>query len=162
MPFTDNAIRKSPARRRLSIELDIAGASLMLRGRFSDWESGLALGPDLDTAGVRLFIDATSAREATAPVLVSFASRKVEAVGTGAYRAAGTLTGPRGAKPVDLLIETSVEHTALFVLSFVAEKGDFADGWRDLMENVVPFTGPDGASTRQAHAWLLPPVLAAA
>ena len=52
----------------------------MLQGHFSDWESGLAYGPDLDRVRVRLAIDATStpADGAVGPNLFAFHSRKVE------------------------------------------------------------------------------------
>jgi hypothetical protein len=32
---------------RRSVDLDIAGGDFMLQGHFSDWESALAVGPDL-------------------------------------------------------------------------------------------------------------------
>jgi hypothetical protein len=150
---------------RRSIDLDVAGEDLMLKGRFSDWESGLALGPDLDQAGVRLAIDATSAASdpAEAPPLLAFSSRDVQPAGTGTYRAVGTLTGARGERPLEVMIETPIGHTPLFVLSFVAEKQDLGDGWHDLMQNVIPFpTGGEGDAQRAARAWLVPPVLAAA
>jgi hypothetical protein len=149
---------------RRSIDLDVAGEDLMLKGRFSDWESGLALGPDLDQAGVRLAIDATSASSsAEAPPLLAFSSRDVQPAGTGAYRAVGTLTGARGERPLEVMIETPIGHTAMFVLSFVAEKQDLGDGWHDLMQNVIPFpANGEGDAQRTARAWLVPPVLAAA
>ncbi len=45
---------------RPSIDLDVGGNDFLLRGKFADWESGLAFGPDLDRVSVRLAIDATS------------------------------------------------------------------------------------------------------
>jgi len=49
------------------------------------------------------------------------------------------------------------------VLSFMAEKVDFGDGWRNLIEKAAPWAPPvEGEPARQAYAWLLPPVLAAA
>jgi hypothetical protein len=151
-----------PARR--SIDLDIAGEEFMLQGRFSDWESGLAFGPDLDRVSVRLVIDATSARATVTegPSLFAFHSRTVEATGEGAYRAIGTFTGPTGSKAVELYVESPLGHTAVAVVTFSAKKQDFGDGWRDLIENVVPFVeGPEGP-VRPAHAWLVPPSLASA
>ena len=134
----------------------------MLRGRFSDWESGLTMGPDLDKAGVRLAVDATSAEDCGEP-LFSFHSREVEATGPGAFVARGTFRGRELTKPVEMTVETPPGHTALFVLSFAAEKSDFGEGWADLVENVIPFAAQDdGAPVRQAHAWLTTPVLAAA
>jgi hypothetical protein len=151
---------------RRSLTLDIAGADLMLRGRFTVWESGLLLGPDLDHAGVRLAVDVTSAAgEAAdeAPPLFSFHSRAVEPSGPGTFRADGVLTGARGPRPLAVTVETPPGHTALAVLSFAADREDFGDGWAELMRNTNPFKGSeDGEPVRLAHAWLTAPVLAAA
>jgi polyisoprenoid-binding protein YceI len=149
---------------RRSIDLDIAGEEFMLQGRFSDWESALAFGPDLDRVSVRLVVDATSARTTVSegPSLFAFHSRTVETTGEGAYRVLGTFTGPEGSKPVELSVESPLGHTAVAVLTFSAKKQDFGEGWRDLIENVVPFLdGPEGP-VRPAHAWLVPPSLASA
>jgi hypothetical protein len=157
---------RSEARR--SIDLDIAGGNLMLRGHFQVWESRLALGPDLDRVGVRLAVDATSSArplptDAGQP-LFAFHSRSVEPEGPGGYRAHGIFTGAQGARPLDVAIETPLGHTALFMLAFGADRQDFGEhGWGALVENVAPSTGAaEGDPVRAAHAWLLPPVLAAA
>jgi hypothetical protein len=149
---------------RPCVAVDIAGADLMLRGHFRDWESGLSLGPDLDQIGVRLAVDATSAAGGDHEgCLFSFRSRSVESMGGGAYRAEGTFTGARGSRPLDLMVEAPPGHTALFVLSFGADKGDLGERWHDLIQNTVPFRREkDGEPVRLAHAWLTPPVLAAA
>lgn len=135
----------------------------MLQGNFSDWESGLAVGPDLDRVRVRLAIDATSAAPATGRSLFAFHGRKVESKGGGRYRAVGTFSGPRGAKAMELTLESPLGHTALIVVTFAAKKQDFGDGWHDLIANEVPFVErADDRPTRMAHAWLLTPHLAAA
>jgi hypothetical protein len=150
---------------RRSINLDIAGEDFMLQGLFSDWESGLAYGPDLDRVRVRLAIDATStpADGAVGPNLFAFHGRKVESLGAGRYRVVGTFSGPRGAKAMEMTLDSPLGHTALIVVTFSAKKQDFGDGWHDLIENVVPFVeqGDDGP-VRSAHAWLVAPPLAAA
>jgi hypothetical protein len=162
-PGPEQAKRERPQVRR-SVDLDIAGADFMLAGHFADWESGLTVGPDLDRVNVRLAIDATSAREAEpGESLFSFRSREVEVTGPAAYRAVGTFTGPLGSRALEMTIESPLGHTALVVASFAARRQDFGDGWHDLIANVVPFVGDaDGAPTRQAHAWLIPPALGAA
>ena len=137
----------------------------MLQGHFSDWESGLAYGPDLDRARVRLAIDATStpADGAVGPNLFAFNSRKVESLGTGRYRVVGTFSGPRGAKAMEMTLDSPLGHTALIVVTFSAKKQDFGDGWHDLIANVVPFVEQsDDGPVRSAHAWLVTPPLAAA
>jgi len=163
----DNLSQEGPEDRvaRRSVELDVAGADLMLRGRFADWDSSLALGSNLDHVGVQLAIDATSASsDAESPSLFSFRSRSVELDSTpGCYRARGVLTGPSGSKPLDVEIKTPPGHSALFVLSFTADRSDFGDGWRNLIEKTDTWGRPaEGEPARQAYAWLLPPVLAAA
>ena len=136
----------------------------MLAGHFSDWESGLSVGPDLDRVNVRLAIDATSPREPEAgQSLFSFHSRKVELTGPAAYRAVGTFTGPMGSRALEMAIESPLGHTALVIASFAVQRQEFGEGWHDLIANVVPFVGEgEGAPTRQAHAWLIPPALGAA
>jgi hypothetical protein len=155
----------SPASARRSIDLDIAGDDFLLQGRFSDWESGLAFGPDLDRVRVRLAIDATStpADVADGPRLFAFHGRKVESLGAGRYRAVGTFSGPRGAKAMEMTLDSPLGHTALIVVTFSAKKQDFGDGWHDLIANIVPFPGPgEDDRVRAAHAWLITPPLAAA
>jgi hypothetical protein len=147
---------------RPSIELDVGGSDFLLRGKFEDWESGLAFGPDLDRVSVRLAIDATSGVR-SGPRLFAFHSRNVKAEGNGSYRAVGTFTGPLGAASTEMFIESPPGHTALVALTFTAKKQDFGDGWHDLIQNAVPMVarGDDGP-VRSAHAWLLAPDLAAA
>jgi hypothetical protein len=153
-----------PDKPRPCVAVDIAGDGLLLRGHFRAWESGLSFGPDLDRIGVRLAVDATSAAAGDHDgCLFSFRSRSVEAVGSGTFRADGVLEGARGARPLDVVVETPPGHSAVFILSFGADKGDLGERWHDLIENVVPFPrAKDGEPVRLAHAWLTPPVLAAA
>jgi hypothetical protein len=149
---------------RRSLDLDIAGDDFVLRGRFSDWESGLVFGPDLDRVRVRLAIDATSARrQDPEPSLFSFHSRDVQALDSGGFRAVGMLAGAKGKKKTEVSVETPPGHTALVVVSFAAKKQDFGDGWHDLLANVVPQT-TDGEQRPSplAHAWLIAPPLATA
>jgi hypothetical protein len=157
-----SAVPSRPAQERRGIALDIAGGDLMLRGSFSDWESGLTLGPDLDRVGVRLAIDSTSAAGGAEP-LFAFHSRAVEAIGEGAFVARGTFSRRDAARPLEMTVETPPGHTALVVVSFAVDKSDLGDAWPDLVENVIPFqAGADGEGARHAHAWLTTPVVAAA
>ena len=149
-------------RDRRSVDLDIAGADLMLQGHFSDWESGLSVGRDLDRVGVKLAIDATSVREGGGS-LFAFHSRDVKVTDPGCYRAVGTFTGPRGSRAMKMEVSSPLGHTALVVVSFSARREELGAGWHDLMANTVPFVdGTDGAPARSAHAWLVPPALATA
>ena len=152
-----------------AIDLDITGPDLMLSGRFQDWDSGVSMGPDLDQLQVRLAIDATSATNnqatpATGPALFGFRGRDASPVGSGVYQIDGELTSATGSRPMQMLIETPIEHSAVFLLSFQARKSDLGPGWTHLLSNVVPFTrrSDDGSATMPAHAWLTLPTLAAA
>jgi polyisoprenoid-binding protein YceI len=164
---TTSAVPRENVPRR-AIDLDLMGDDFMLKGRFSDWESGLAFGPDLDRINVRLAIDATSTPDhATSadedPSLFGFHSREIASTGPGSYRAAGTFTGAVGERPMKINVETPVGHSPLIVVTFAAKKQDFGDGWHSLIANVVPFASEeDGTPTRPAHAWLIAPSLAAA
>jgi hypothetical protein len=147
---------------RPSIDLDVGGPDFMLRGKFADWESGLAFGPDLDRVNVRLAIDATSG-VTSGHNLFSFYSREVQPTGNGSYRAVGIFTGARGPRSGEIFIESPPGHTALIAVNFTATKQDFGDGWRDLIENAVPMGDPsEEGPVRMAHAWLVAPRLAAA
>ena len=147
---------------RPNLDLDVGGGDFLLRGRFADWESGLAFGPDLDRVSVRLAIDATSG-VASGRDLFHFYSREVEPFGHGAYRAVGTFTGAEGARPGEMLIESPLGHTALIAVTFDARKEEFGEGWHDLIQNAVPFgEQPDQGPVRSARGWLVAPQLAAA
>lgn len=147
---------------RPSIDLDVGGGDFLLRGRFADWESGLAFGPDLERVSVRLAIDATSGTT-DGRDLFAFHSRHVEPFGRGAYRAVGTFTGAAGARPAEMLIESPMGHTALIAVTFDARKADFGEGWHELIQNAVPFgERPDEGPVRSARGWLVAPQLAAA
>jgi len=165
---TSAHLQSVTATARRSIDLDVAGDDFMLQGHFSDWESGLAYGPDLDRIRVRLAIDATSTPPdgVVGPNLFAFHSRKVESLGAGRYRVVGTFSGPRGAKAMEMTLDSPLGHTALIVVTFSAKKQDFGDGWHDLIANVVPFRDPgqgeEEGPVRAAHAWLVTPPLGAA
>jgi hypothetical protein len=151
-----------PLAARPNLDLDVGGGDFLLRGRFADWESGLAFGPDLDRVSIRLAIDATSG-VTSGRDLFHFYSREVEPFGQGAYRAVGTFTGAEGARPGEMLIESPLGHTALIAVTFDARKGEFGEGWHDLIQNSVPFgERPDEGPVRSARAWLVTPQLAAA
>lgn len=167
MPVVDIQSEKqspvSPVAPRRSVHLDIAGGDFMLQGRFSDWESGLVFGPDLDRVRVRLAIDATSARlPDSEPDLFSFHSRDVETVQGGGFRAVGMLAGAKGKKKTEVSVETPPGHTALIVLSFAAKKQDFGDGWHDLLANIAPLSDSEQRPSPLAHAWMIAPPLATA
>jgi hypothetical protein len=148
------------------IDLDISGNGLMLSGRFADWESGVLMGPDLDELQVRFAIDATSAAgdadHANEAPLFSFRGRNASPIGKGVYQVQGEFTGAGGEHPLVVQLETLNEHSALFLLSFQAQKSDFGPSWTQLLSNVVPFAPRGGEPTKPAHAWLTVPALAAA
>jgi len=143
----------------------------MLNGRFQDWDSGVSMGPDLDQLQVRLAIDATSASigdgltdTATHLPLFTFRGRQAAPLSAGVYQVDGELTSATGAHPMQVTVETPIEHSAVFLLSFQARKSDLGPGWTHLLSNVVPFPhrSDDDSPSMPAHAWLTLPTLAAA
>jgi hypothetical protein len=159
-----------------AIDLDITGPDLMLSGRFQDWDSGVSMGPDLDQLQVRLAIDATSAKAdlfhdalqladtVKTPPLFAFRGRHAVPMSAGVYQVDGELTSATGAHALQVIVETPIEHSAVFLLSFQARKSDLGAGWTHLLSNMVPFTrrSKDDSPTMPAHAWLTIPTLAAA
>jgi len=166
----NNSHEEGTQRLGSGIDLDITGNGLMLSGRFVDWASGVLMGPDLDQLQIRLAVDATSvaatsvagADQANDAPLFSFRGRNASPVGKGIYQVQGEFTGAAGEHPLQVQLETLNEHSALFLLSFQAEKADFGSGWTQLLSNVVPFAPREGEPARPAHAWLTVPALAAA
>jgi hypothetical protein len=156
------------------IDLDITGADLMLSGRFQDWDSGVTMGPDLDQLQVRLAVDATSAAQrliaapsqklSEPPPLFAYRGRDVTSVSAGVFQVDGELTSVTGVRPMQMLVETPIQHSPVFLLSFQAKKSDLGPGWTHLLSNVVPFTrrSDDESPAMPAHAWLTMPTLAAA
>jgi polyisoprenoid-binding protein YceI len=157
-----------------AIDLDISGPDVMLSGRFHDWDSGVLMGPDLDQLQVRLAIDATSSASsdalhalntAMAPPLFTFRGRHAAPLSAGVYQVDGELTSVTGAHPLQVTVETPIEHSAVFLMSFAARKSDLGPGWTQLLSNLVPFVrrrGADDSPPMPASAWLTLPTLAAA
>ena len=151
-----------PLAARPNLDLDVGGGDFLLRGRSPTGSRASRSDRISDRVSVRLAIDATSG-VASGRDLFHFYSREVEPFGHGAYRAVGTFTGAEGARPGEMLIESPLGHTALIAVTFDARKGDFGEGWHDLIQNSVPFgEQSDAGPVRSARAWLLTPQLAAA
>lgn len=156
-----------------AIDLDITGPDLMLTGRFHDWDSAVSMGPDLDQLQVRLAIDATSSASAdalhvlntsTAPPLFTFRGRHAAPLSAGVYQVDGELTSVTGPHPLQVTVETPIQHSAVFLMSFQARKSDLGPGWTQLLSNLVPFVrrSKDDSPQMPASAWLTLPTLAAA
>ena len=113
--------------------------------RRHDVENGLpfVMGPDLDQLQVRFAIDATSvagdADHAKDAPLFAFRGRNASPIGKGIYPVQGEFAGAAGEHPLMVQLETLNEHSALFLLSFQADKADFGPSWTQLLSNVVPF-----------------------
>ncbi|HET6148366.1 MAG TPA: hypothetical protein VFH68_12610 [Polyangia bacterium] len=169
---TTEDTRKETSQGTTAINLDITGPDLMLSGSFQDWDSGVSMGPDLDQLQVRLAIDATSATAEAfqladtvrTPPLFAFRGRHAVPLSAGVYQVDGELTSATGAHSVQVIVETPIEHSAVFLLSFQARKSDLGAGWTHLLSNLVPFTrrSHDDTPTKPAHGWLTLPTLAAA
>ena len=147
------------------INLRIAGADLLLSGRFDHWRPVSIGGWEDGHANAHLLFDATatSGRAPTRgnPDLLSFSSRAVEQIGEHSYRAKGTLRADGSQRIVDATIQTPSGHTPFFFLTLDLERQAFAGLWTELQVLAnQPHT--DEAEEMRPRAWLRVPVLAAA
>jgi hypothetical protein len=141
------------------ISLKIAGADLLLNGRFDNWQTSLLRGADLDEAAVRLVVDVTSTNR-QGPELFSYRSTKVKSVGGGVYEVEGVLDAPTGSHPLSVLVESPPVHTAFLALSFLARRTELGDSWHQLVDTAA--SGSNDPQELNAQAWVRTPVLAAA
>ena len=137
------------------------------RGNFSDWESGLAFGPDLDRvrreAGDRRDQHPGRGRRPR-QACSRFTAARSKSLGDGRYRVVGTFTGPRGAKALEM---NDREPTRSHGADRRHLRGEEAGLRRrlarpDRQRRSVREAGTGDAEgpVRSAHAWLLPPPLA--
>lgn len=157
---------ETPRVARRPIRLRIAGADLLLNGRFDNWKSAMTTIQDLDRAAVQLIVDATSShapRAEEAPDLLSFESKKVRRTKKGTYQVEGTLEADGRRGSLDVVVEVPPSHSAFFAVSFIAEREAFGDSWADLVDvGGAALEGEANQAPMNAQAWLRVPVLAAA
>ena len=161
-----------------AIGLRIAGADLLLSGRFGQWMplvladgsavTGAAPANDSDSglATAQVLFDVTSNRTAprttgAAPVpgdLFSFTATDVESMGKQAYKLKGKLRAEGKTAEVEALLRSPKAHTPFFVIVFRFDQQRFPGLWSALEARVED----GGAGELRPTAWLRPPDLAAA
>jgi hypothetical protein len=159
----ETAVPTAPDR---PISLRVAGADLLLSGRFDHWRPVSVSGWEDGQASAGLLFDATAtsgdAPTRRNPDLLSFASKAVEQVGEHSYRARGTLRADGAQRTVDAVIQTPSGHSPFFFLTLGLERRAFSGLWTELQVLASqPQQEGDGAEMRP-RAWLRLPVLAAA
>ncbi len=147
------------------ISLRVAGADLLLSGRFDHWRPVGVTGWDQGRANAHLLFDATgtSGRAPTRgnPDLLSFASRTVEQTGEHSYRAKGTLRADGTQRTVDAMILTPSGHSPFFFLTLDLDRQAFSGLWTEL-QVLASQPHTDQSVEMRPRAWLRLPVLAAA
>ncbi len=149
----------------VAIRLQIAGADLLLSGRFEQWMPVLlSTGDDANLAAVQILFDVTSNRSVAPRAqghLLSFKSKSVEAVGKQAYKLVGTLRAGGVSKEVEALLQNPPGHTPFFVILFRIDPQAFPGLWETLETRAAGLEEGSQEELRP-RAWLRAPELAAA
>jgi hypothetical protein len=150
-----------------SINLRIAGADLLLSGRFEQWVP-LALAEGKDESAAQLLLDVTStprSREGKtikpATELFSFTSTSVESVAPQSYRAKGRLRSHGVTRQTEVLLHSPVGHTPFFIMTVPIDREIFGELWTEL-EDRAAVTAVANDRELRPRAWLRAPELAAA
>jgi hypothetical protein len=147
--------------RSQTIGLSIAGADLMVKGRFDHWLPVAAEGATPDEGAVQIFFDVTGmARPQDVDELFSFHASDVERLGPFAYIAKGAMRQGEAQEVMEAVIQTPPAHTPFVVVTFSIDRKKFPDMWHDLSAVVA---GRD-ENNAQLHprGWLRAPTLATA
>jgi hypothetical protein len=148
-----------------AIRLQIAGADLLLSGRFEQWMPVLlSTGDEGNLAAVQILFDVTSNRSVAARSqgeLLSFKSKSVEAAGKQAYKVTGTLRAGAVSQEVEALLQNPPGHTPFFVILFRIDPEKFPGLWETL-ETRAAAVNDAGQEELRPRAWLRAPDLAAA
>ena len=156
-----SAPEKTP-RTHAPIRLQIAGADLLLSGRFEQWMPVLLSEAQEGPAAVQLLFDVTSNGSARPESdLFTFKARKVEAVAPQSYKLHGTLASGGVKREVEALLQSPPGHTPFFVILFRLDPAAFPELWSVLEERVAGLEG-SGQQELRPRAWLREPALAAA
>jgi hypothetical protein len=147
------------------INLKVAGADLLLSGRFDHWRPVGVSNWEDGRASAHLLFDATATagRAATRnnPDLLSFVAKTVEPVDPNTYKAKGALRADGRQRMVDAIIQTPTGHSPFFFLTLGLEREVFSGLWTEL-QVLASQTVTGGEAEMRPRAWLRLPVLAAA
>jgi hypothetical protein len=145
------------------IRLQIAGADLLLSGRFSRWTPVLMSEAQDATDAVQILFDVTSNR---APAggggdLFTFKARSVAPVKGQSYKLKGTLTAGGTSGEVEAVLQNPPGHTPFFVLLFRFDRQAFPTVW-SAFEDRAAGVEASGQQELRPEAWVREPALAAA
>jgi len=146
-----------------AIGLRIAGADLLLSGRFEQWVP-LAVAESKSEGAVQVLIDVTSTgRRSESPgrELFTFTSRDVESVAPQQYRAKGQLRADGVSRPAEALLHSPFGHTPFFIMTLPIDREHFPELWTAMEDRAAAAQGNDDKELRP-RAWLRVPELAAA
>ena len=146
------------------ISLRVAGADLLLSGRFDHWRPlGVSSWQD-GRATAHLLFDATATSGSGPtrgnPDLLSFVAKTVEQVEEHSYKVKGTLRAEGTQRTADAVIQTPSGHSPFFFLTLGLEQQAFGGLWTELQ--VLASQVPGAETEMRPRAWLRLPVLAAA
>jgi hypothetical protein len=144
------------------IRLQIAGADLLLSGRFSHWVPVLMSEAQDGTDAVQILFDVTSNRvSGPGSDLFTFKAKSVESVAAQSYRLKGTLTGGGASGEVEAVLQNPPGHTPFFVMLFRLNSQTFPAIWSALEDRAVGVQA-SGEQELRPEAWVREPDLAAA
>jgi hypothetical protein len=146
-----------------AIRLQIAGADLLLSGRFEHWMPVLlSTGDESALAAVQILIDVTSNRSVRAERdLLAFKARSVEQVGAQAYKLKGSFSAGGVSREIEAVLQSPPGHTPFFVILFRIDPADFPGLWETFEERAARAEAT-GEEELRPSAWLKAPELAAA
>jgi hypothetical protein len=145
--------------RSQTIGLSIAGADLMVRGRFDHWLPVAAEGATPDEGAVQIFFDVTGiSRPQDVDELFSFQSVEVERLGPFAYITKGIMRQGDSQEVMEAVIQTPPAHTPFVVVTFSIDRKKFPEMWQEL--TAVVATRDESHGQLQPRGWLRAPTLA--
>lgn len=149
------------------VHLRIAGANLLLSGRFEQWVPlVMTAGQQGETEGAaQILVDVTStARDqgrARPADLLTFRARSVEQTGPQVYQAKGTLNARGATGPATAVLQSPEGHTPFLLVTLSFDRERFGELWQGLEDRVL--AGNEGGKSEvRPRAWLRAPELAAA
>jgi hypothetical protein len=144
------------------IRLQIAGADLLLSGRFSHWVPVLMSEAQDGSDAVQILFDVTSNRAgAKGTDLFTFKTKSVEPMAAQSYKLKGTLTGGGASGEVEAVLQNPPGHTPFFVMLFRLNREAFPEIWSALEDHAAGVQA-SGEQELRPQAWVREPDLAAA
>ena len=144
------------------IRLQIAGADLLLSGRFEQWMPIVLSEEQEGASAVQVLFDVTSNRSVRARSdLLFFKAKSVQAIGPQSYRLKGTLTADGVKREVEAVLQSPPGHTPFFMILFRLDREAFPALW-DAFGDRAARLDASGQQELRPRAWLREPDLAAA